>query len=143
MSRPSSEDTFRPGDPATLHGTRVLVVEDEHLVGQDTAEALRSAGCSTLGPIATVQEALRVAVSEDIDAAVLDINLNGDLVWPVARALKAREIPLVFTTGYADTVPAPRGLENVTRIEKPVEPDRLLARLSVEVTRKAHAAPTH
>ncbi len=119
-----------PADLATLRDKRILLVEDEHLVGQEAAQALRSAGCAVTGPVATCAEALRIAVADDLDAAVLDINLGGDVVWPTARALWARGIPLVFATGYSDTIETPPELADAPRIEKPVRPERLVAALA-------------
>lgn len=126
-----------PSEPGSLHEKRVLLVEDEYLVGQETAETLRSAGCDVTGPIGTLPEALRLAVTEDVDAAVLDVNLGGEFVWPAARALKARGIPLVFATGYSDSISTPPGLENIPRIEKPLAPGRVIAALSAALTRGA------
>ncbi|KAA9008853.1 PAS domain S-box protein [Histidinibacterium aquaticum] len=137
---PRNEDAPIPEDPASLEGKRVLVVEDEQIIGQDTVEALRSAGCSPIGPIGTVDAALRLAVSETFDAAVLDLNLNGEMAWPAARALRAREIPFVFTTGYAETVTMPRELKDVTRIEKPFNTDRLVNVLAAELNSAGNAA---
>lgn len=127
-------DTRIVGDPAMLRGKSVLVVEDEYLVGQEIAEVLRAAGCSITGPAGNVQDALRIAVSNELDAAVLDINLNGELVWPVARALTARRIPFVFTTGYSESIQAPSDLGDTLRIEKPVQPDRLVPTLTGVMT---------
>jgi CheY-like chemotaxis protein len=124
-------------DPAMMRDKNVLVVEDEYLVAQETADALVSAGCSVTGPVGNLQDALRIAVSEDLDAGVLDINLNGELVWPVARALQARGIPLVFTTGYSHMVQTPPELAHALRIEKPFGRDRLLSSLAATVARGA------
>ncbi len=118
------------GNRSTLRGKRVLVVEDEHFVGHETAKALEGAGSRVVGPVSTVGEALKLAVTEDFDAAVLDVNLNGELIWPAARALCAREIPVVFATGYSDTVGVPRGLDKLPWIEKPFETDRLVLALA-------------
>ncbi|WP_432256500.1 PAS domain-containing protein [Limimaricola sp. AA108-03] len=118
------------GDPAALRGRKVLVVEDEHLVAQEVADILRSAGCAIAGPVGTLPGALQLAASEDLDAAVLDINLDGDLVWPVARALQARRIPFIFASGYGSTISPPPELASAERIEKPVTPESLLSALA-------------
>lgn len=80
---------------------RVLIVEDELLVGMEMANALKDEGWEVLGPVGTVEEAFAVLTQESSPhAAVLDINLNGQLVYPVADLLRTRSIPYLFCTGY-------------------------------------------
>src|SRR3712207_954447 len=84
-----------------LAGRRVLVVEDEYFIADDIARALRKLGAEVVGPLASRDEALDAFSSgQSIDAAVLDINLRGDAVYPVADALRGRKVPFVFATGY-------------------------------------------
>jgi len=80
---------------------RVLIVEDELLVGMEMASALGAEGWEVLGPVGTLEEAFAI-LSKDVsvDAAVLDINLNGQLVYPVADLLRIKKIPYLFCTGY-------------------------------------------
>ena len=85
---------------AMLEGIRVLVVEDEFLVATLIEEMLQSAGCVVSGPIARVAEALDAVDHESYDAAVLDVNLGGDRIDPVADALSRQHIPFMFVTGY-------------------------------------------
>ena len=131
--RPDRSRTPRRGskprrkEPTTREGKHVLVVEDEFFIGEELAEGFRSAGFSVSGPVGTLPEALRAAAAEDIDAAVLDINLSGDFIWPAARVLRGREIPFVFTTGYSGTVEPPPELAEVPWIEKPLDLNRLIA----------------
>src|SRR5450759_748326 len=79
---------------------RVLVVEDEVLVAWLLEDMLADLGCAVLGPAASVKQALAMIDAEAIDVAVLDVNLNGQLSYPVADALAARGVPFVFSTGY-------------------------------------------
>lgn len=80
---------------------RVLIVEDELLVGMEMARALKDEGWDVVGPVGTVEDAFRALAEEPApDAAVLDINLNGQLVYPVADLLRTRGIPYIFCTGY-------------------------------------------
>lgn len=130
---PRSRMPSATGDPAKLRNKRVLVVEDEHLVAQETVEGLRAAGCKVSGPIATLREALRIAATDDLDAAVLDINLKGDLVWPAAHALRARGIPLIFASGYSDTMMPPPEFRGAVRLEKPARREELLTALAAVV----------
>ena len=88
-----------------LHGRCVLVVEDEALVAMLIEEELLDAGIRILGPAHDVEGALhciQAAAPEGIDAAVLDMNLQGVPSGPVAAALAARGIPFVIATGYGD-----------------------------------------
>jgi CheY-like chemotaxis protein len=88
-----------------LRDRRILVVEDEYLVAMSLAEALQDAGSIVLGPVSSVDKAIKTIESEPhIDGAVLDVNLGGVLAYPVADMLIARKIPFVFTSGYEDNV---------------------------------------
>ncbi len=106
---------------ATLGGRRLLVVEDDYLVATDLVDELADHGAEVLGPAGSVDEALDLLAAESqIDAAVLDINLTNEKVYPVAEALRARGIPFVFTTGY-DAWLVPEAFAAVLRFEKPVD----------------------
>jgi DNA-binding response OmpR family regulator len=85
---------------AVLEGVRVLVVEDEYLVAVLIEEILESAGCIVKGPIPRVPEALDAVGNDSYDAAVLDVNLAGERINPVADALSERNVPFMFVTGY-------------------------------------------
>ena len=89
-----------------LEGMRILVVEDEALISMLLEDELRCAGAEIVGPAVSVAEALElieIAYGDGgLNAAVLDINLNGEMVLPVADRLAALHVPFVFTTGYAD-----------------------------------------
>lgn len=119
-------DTARRG---ALAGRRVLLVEDEYLIVGDLVRAFEAAGVVVLGPAASVRAALRlVADTPRIDGAVLDINLRGEMVYPVVDALRDRRVPFVFATGYDEAViPAPYA--DAIRCEKPVDPARIAAAL--------------
>ena len=86
-----------------LSGRRVLVVEDESLVAMLLETILEDMGCTPVGPISTVEEALSVVAQEtQLDAALLDVNVAGVHVFPVAQALKDKGVPFVFSTGYGE-----------------------------------------
>ena len=85
---------------ASLEGVRVLLVEDEYLVASLMEEVLETAGCIVTGPIPRLAEAVDAADHERCDAAVLDVNLAGERIYPVADILSRRNIPFVFVTGY-------------------------------------------
>lgn len=86
-----------------LKGRRILVVEDESLVAMLLETILDDLGCETVGPVSTVAEALDVlAARDDIDGGLLDVNVAGVEIFPVAEALAARGLPFVFSTGYGE-----------------------------------------
>ena len=79
---------------------KVLVVEDEMFVVWLLEDTLADLGCAVVGPASSVTQALAMIDTEAIDAAVLDVNLNGQMSYPIADALAARGVPFVFSTGY-------------------------------------------
>jgi two-component sensor histidine kinase/DNA-binding response OmpR family regulator len=81
-------------------GNRVLLVEDEILVAMMMRDILMELGFSVVGPFNRLSQAMVAAVHENIDAGIIDINLGGEFVYPVADVLVARRIPFVFVTGY-------------------------------------------
>lgn len=86
-----------------LTDSRILIVEDESLVAMLLETILEDMGCQPLGPVATVDEALAFLESgEALDAALLDVNVAGREVFPVAAILEARGVPFVFSTGYGE-----------------------------------------
>ena len=88
---------------APLTGRRVLIVEDESLVAMLLETILEDMGCTPIGPASNIDDGLAmVADSEHLDAALLDVNVAGRQVFPVAEALKARGVPFVFSTGYGE-----------------------------------------
>ena len=83
-----------------LSGRKVLVVEDEIIVVWLLEDMLVDLGCAIVGPANSVSQALAMIDAEAFDAAVLDVNLDGQMSYPVADALTARGMPFVFSTGY-------------------------------------------
>jgi CheY-like chemotaxis protein len=105
-----------------LAGRRVLIVEDEYFLAEDLRAALIDVGVEVIGPAPSVEEALALIVAAPmIDAAVLDVNLRGDLVFPVADALHARAVPFVFASGY-DRGSIPTRFADVPNVRKPLQP---------------------
>lgn len=97
----------------SLEGKQVLVVEDELLIALLIVDMLAEEGCGVVGPFSTVESALDAAQTERFDLALLDVNLAGEKVFPVAEALSARKIPFMFLTGYGDTAIPGKMLRNV------------------------------
>ncbi|WP_336490592.1 response regulator [Methylobacterium nigriterrae] len=104
-----------------LAGCRVLVVEDEYFIADDLRRQFAACGAEVLGPVPRVEEALAlIAKTPKIDGAVLDINLQDEMVYPVAEALQARGVPFIFATGYDKTM-IPARYAGVRHCEKPLE----------------------
>jgi DNA-binding NtrC family response regulator len=114
-----------------LLGKRLLIVEDDYNVADDIADALADAGAEVVGLAATVEDALELVVRDGdrLDAAVLDVNLRDERVYPVADMLAARKVPFVLTTGY-DKTSIPEAYRAVPRCEKPVDKSQLIRLLS-------------
>ena len=103
-----------------LRGLRVLVVEDDYFIALELCHALRNAGAEVVGPARSVQSGLDAIRSEQLDCAVLDINLQGQMGFQIAEELRARDVPAIFATGY-DRGTIPDGLADLPRLEKPVD----------------------
>ncbi|WP_296597773.1 HWE histidine kinase domain-containing protein [Phenylobacterium sp.] len=106
--------------PASLKGARVLIVEDAVLLALELETGLSEAGAQVVGPAYELEEAMAL-LDQPIDAAVLDANLNGRSVTPVAEVLHQRGIPFVFATGYGETGGAPGGFDAAPVIRKPYD----------------------
>ncbi len=118
------------GGPAGLAGKRVLVVEDEALVSMLVEDELRDAGATVVGPAPSVGDALRLiegaASDGGISAAVLDINLGGKHVSPVAERLSALGVPFLVATGYGEGCDT-GGHGAAPTLHKPFDPAMLLS----------------
>ena len=122
-------------DPAgRIKGLKVLIVEDALLLALELEAGLSEAGATVVGSAADVEEGLRMA-DQPLDAAVLDANLNGESVLPVAEALAARGVPFIFATGYGDSKFAPQGFD-APLIKKPYDVTQVAAALA-EITGRA------
>lgn len=96
-------DTTPPaGQTMRLRGRRILVVEDESMIWMLIEDGLSEEGCQVVGPVSQLEDALRAAETEAVDAALLDVNLAGRPVYPVADKLAGRGIPFAFLTGYGE-----------------------------------------
>jgi CheY-like chemotaxis protein len=115
-------------------GRRILLVEDEVIVAMMIEDMLVQLGCDVVGPAARLDEALALAKSSRIDAAVLDVNLAGEMSYPVANELLRRGVPFVFSTGYE----APRnGFSDCLYIQKPFEERELARALASALSRRS------
>jgi two-component SAPR family response regulator len=126
-----------PG-PAELKGMKVLVVEDETLISMLFEDILAELDCEVVGPALNIRQATELAQRAEIDAAVLDVNLAGDPIFPVAEILALRGVPLVFSSGYGanglperwqheQTLPKPFTTDEVARALESLKRQRALA----------------
>ena len=109
-----------------LQGRRLLVVEDDYVLAEDLKRELELMGAEVLGPAPSVEGALRLlSVEPRPDVVLLDLNLGGEMAFPVADALQERGILFAFTTGYeAWTILG--AYAHILRFDKPVEMQRLV-----------------
>jgi two-component SAPR family response regulator len=106
--------------PADIPARRVLVVEDEYFVALDIAVTLKRRGIEVIGPASTVERALTlIGAASHLDGAVIDVNLQGQLAFPIADLLAKRGVPFIFTTGY-DSSSLPERYRAVPCCQKPV-----------------------
>lgn len=119
------ETVIASAGPANLKGSRVLIVEDAVLLALELETGLSEAGAEIIGPAYELEEAMAL-LDRQIDCAVLDANLNGRSVSPVAEALLARNVPFVFATGYGETGGAPGGFDAPV-IRKPYDVTQVAA----------------
>jgi CheY-like chemotaxis protein len=121
-----------------LSGLRLLVVEDEALVAMMIQDYLADLGCVVVGVAASVAKGL--AAIEDkasiLDGAVLDVNLGGEKVYPVAERLVERGIPFIFSTGYGLAGIAP-DFARIPTLSKPFAPRDLAAMLAEVIAPRA------
>ena len=111
-----------------MAGKRVLIVEDEPVIGFALEDMLDSLGWETIGVASRVQEALDLIRSDAPDTAILDVNLHGEKSYPVADLLADREIPYIFATGYGDSEHPPRH-KQITTLTKPYSIEQIRAAL--------------
>lgn len=98
----------------------MLVVEDEYFLADEARRKLEQLGALVIGPTGRVDGALDLIKGGRVDAAILDINLDGEMVFPVAERLARLEIPFVFASGY-DAAVTPEAFKGHVFSEKPVD----------------------
>ena len=128
LSALDADDKSRP-----LRGRKVLVVEDECLIAEDFATLLREAGAEVIGPAESLPQAIRLAQNgSPPDAALLDIDLDGTAVFPLAEQLRAEGVPMLFLTGMG-CGDVPDELADVPCIAKPIIAARVVDELAALV----------
>ncbi|MBB5734467.1 CheY-like chemotaxis protein [Xanthomonas arboricola] len=121
-----------------LNGRRILVVEDDYLLAESLNDLLVEAGVCVLGPVGNVPEALTLVTSgQSIDGALLDVNVRGQPVFPVADALLERGVPFSFCSGY-DRYTLPPRFAHLSYCMKPYNPRTITALLSNQAQAAEH-----
>ncbi len=121
----------------TLRDCRIMVAEDEYMLADELCTELSDAGAIVLGPAGTVEDAVGlISAQPHIDGAILDVNLQGEMIFSVADLLAGRKVPFVFTTGYDASV-IPARFAHVARCEKPVN----MTKIRRAIGRAVHPEP--
>ncbi len=124
-------------DGNELAGRRILIIEDDYFIADEVARTLRKSGADIIGPAGTVEDALAlISSAQEVDIAVLDINLHGAMAFPIADQLIERGIPLVFATGYDQNV-IPDRFAAIARFSKPVSYAHLSRALAENASERA------
>lgn len=126
---------------ADLIGRRILVVEDEFLLAMELETLLERHGCTVLGPVPTVRQAMAMLDGEQPEVVLLDVNLKGERATPVAMALRNLGVPFVLLTGYSERQLSEPELRGAPRLDKPVN-CRELRRAMTQALAAAGAGPT-
>jgi CheY-like chemotaxis protein len=107
-------------EPISLAGNRILLVEDEGVTAMLMSDMLAEQGFSVIGPFAGTREAITAAGDKNLHGAVLDVNLRGELIYPVAEVLESRGVPFIFVTGY-DPQSIERRFSRIPVLQKPFQ----------------------
>ena len=121
-----------------IAGKRVLIIEDEIIFALDLQEKLEDAGGIVVGPISTLEDALIVAERENVDAAIVDVDLHGVESFPAADILKRKGIPFLWHTGVVQRETFSRDYPDVPVLEKPTRLNDVLD-VVVDLTADASA----
>ena len=125
MSSPDlSTDAPEQEPGAVLGGRRILIVEDSPVIGSATADMLAELGYEVVGPAPNMAIARTLVEEGGYDAALMDVHIRGERVFPLCEMLEARDIPFVFTSGYADWHMLEKW-EDRPRLQKPYTPQQV------------------
>jgi CheY-like chemotaxis protein len=117
----------------SLKGRQILVVEDDLLLAMHLEQILENEGCTILGPTPKLAKALAMLETEHPDAAILDLNLNGDRPVALAEALMQLKVPFVIVSGYARSEAEEPIVRGARRLEKPINPQELIHALTAVI----------
>lgn len=109
-----------------LSGKRVLIVEDNPAIAFDLDDLLKSQGATPVGPALDLPSAMELASKNPLDAAILDINLGDDWVWPLAHELKGHTVPFAFISAECSQEELPEDFQDNTCLDKPAREDEII-----------------
>lgn len=118
--QPDVQDAPPASKPVSTRRARVLLVEDEPLIGLHARDCLEALGYEVVGPVARLEAAAAAARDVEADLALLDLNIGGQMTYSLAETLMARNIPCIFCTGYSEQTQLPEPLRNLTILQKPL-----------------------
>jgi CheY-like chemotaxis protein len=113
-----------------LHGRRILIVEDVAILAYGLVDILKGAGAEVVGPALQLEAAERLAKEETISAALLDIRLDGDEIWSVARLLDQKGVPFVFCSGHFDRNRLPEEWRGRPLLIKPARAQAIIGKVA-------------
>lgn len=108
-----------PRPTRSLRGLRILLAEDHVQLAGFMQEIVLSLDCTVIGPVGTLEAALRAIGTHAIDGGLLDVNLGADSIYPAAQELAARSVPFIVMTGHANLDAFPALLASAPRLVKP------------------------
>jgi CheY-like chemotaxis protein len=114
----TDEELWDRSSAADLTGLRILVVEDSPVVGPFTVELLGELGCEVVGPAPNMAAARELVEDGGYEAALMDLHIRGERVFPLCELLEAKGVPFVLTSGYADWQ-MPEKWQDRPRLQKP------------------------
>ena len=118
---------------SSLGGLRILLVEDEAMVAMLMEDMLEGLGCQRIEWVASVPAALQALAAGEFDGALLDVNLSGTMVFPVAEALTTRKLPFVFVTGYGRTAEVQERFPHAPVLKKPFDSGTLATAIKKQI----------
>jgi DNA-binding response OmpR family regulator len=125
--------------PSEFKGLRILLVEDDLLLAMEMEEVLRDLGCEIVGPFARLNEAIAAAVNEALDGAIVDLNLRGEMSFPLIEELRRKSVPCVLCSGYADLPEMRSQLREIPKLGKPCNHEHLVAAMRTAFVARAQA----
>ena len=126
-------------EPTGLEGLRILIAEDNVFAAMELEQTLLAFGCRPVGPVARLEEAMSLASREDLDGALLDVELQGQMVFALAEELERRHVPVIFASGYGTDEVFPAAFVHHPRLPKPFGEDDVRRALSAMVARRSRA----
>ena len=118
-----------------LPGKRVLIVEDNPVLAYDIDDLMKDVGAITVGPALDLHSGLKMARENGLDAALLDIDLGGEYVWPLARELRGHRVPTIFISAECTERDFPEEFRGEKCLDKPAIREQILQSLAEAISR--------